>query len=412
MCCGFVLAACAHDSGASPLPLEASNLELSGGYKTIYSFGQHGKFDDGQEPIADLILSGSELYGTTQSGGTTNAYCYAGCGTVFAVSGSGTERVIYRFKGGSDGAQPAGGLIAVNGSLYGTTSAGGANSACSGGCGTVFSMTTDGKSEHVLYRFEGGTDGADPVASLVSSNGSFYGSTQYGGTSTRLCSEGCGTVFKVSASGAESVIYRFNGGKDGAQPVARLIALDGTLYGTTEYGGTNTAFCATGCGTLFALSTAGAKKIIHSFKYTPGSNDGAYPAAGPTAMGRELYGTTFGGGDASNGTVFKANPASGAESVVHSFSCCASNDDGAYPLARLIRANGALYGTTHDGGTHDKGTLFKITTAGVESVLHSFTGKPDGAEPQASLLLMGGALYGTTAAGGLTSEGTVFELTP
>ncbi len=406
-----MIAACSRDN-PRPLPFEASNLVVAGGYKTIYSFGQQGKFDDGRGPAANLVAVGSNLYGTTQSGGTTNARCYAGCGTVFQVSESGEERVMYRFRGGRDGAAPTGGLIEMNGALLGTTSAGGTTSACSSGCGTVFTMSTDGKSERVLYRFNGGTDGAGPAAGLVSVNRTIYGTTQYGGKTTRLCSAGCGTIFKISSSGVESVIYRFQGGKDGAQPVSTLIALDGSFYGTTQYGGTNTAFCTTGCGTLFELRANRAKEIIHSFKYSPASSDGAYPAAGPTALGTQLYGTTLGGGKASNGTVFKASLSTGAEKVLHSFSCCAKNADGAYPVARLIRVNGNLYGTTDEGGTHDKGTAFKITAAGVETVLHDFTGKPDGAQPKASLFFMDGSLYGTTAAGGSTSEGSVFDLTP
>ena len=411
MCC-IAIAACSRDNGVRPLPFEAANLVPAGGYKTIYSFGQHAKFDDGRGPTANLIAVGGKLYGTTQAGGTTNAYCYTGCGTVFQMSSSGAERVIYRFGGGQDGAFPTGGLVEMNGALFGTTSGGGTTSGCSSGCGTVFTMSTDGKSERVLYRFGGGNDGAGPAAGLVSANGTLYGTTQYGGGATRLCSAGCGTVFALSTSGEESVVYRFQGEKDGAQPVSTLVALDGSFYGTTQYGGTNTAFCTPGCGTLFKLSTNGAKEIIYSFTYSPASSDGAYPADGPTAFGAQLYGTTLGGGKASNGTVFKVSLSTGVEKVLHNFSCCATNTDGAYPVARLIRSNGELYGTTDDGGTHDKGTVFEITTAGVETVLHDFTGKPDGAQPKASLFFMGGSLYGTTAAGGLTSEGSVFELTP
>ncbi len=335
-----------------------------------------------------------------------------GCGTVYSVTVSGKERVIYRFTGGSDGAQPAGGLVNIGGALFGTTSAGGTGGACSDGCGTVFKVSIDGKSERVLYSFKGVPDGADPVAGLVAFSGSLYGTTHYGGKTAALCSAGCGTVFKLGTSGAERVIYRFKGLKDGVEPVARLIALDGALYGTAEYGGAMTAFCAKGCGTLFRISTTGIKKIIHRFKYAPALPDGAYPAAAPTVMGSELYGTTVGGGKMGNGTIFKANPISGAESVLHTFSCCATSSDGAYPTARLIRVGGTLYGTTREGGTSNGGTVFRVIASGKESVLHNFTRKPDGAGPQASLTLVGGRLYGTTAAGGSASEGTVFEVKP
>ncbi|MGB8910401.1 MAG: choice-of-anchor tandem repeat GloVer-containing protein, partial [Candidatus Cybelea sp.] len=211
---------------------------------------------------------------------------------------------------------------------------------------------------------------------------------------------------------SESVVYRFKGGEDGALPVSRLIALDGTLYGTTEFGGESTPFCAKGCGTLFRVSTLGSEKIVHSFKYGPDSNDGAFPMAGPTAMGGELYGTTFGGGNMGDGTVFKANASSGAETVLHNFSCCHTERDGTFPVARLTRVGGLLYGTTRNGGTSGAGTIFKIASSGSENVLHSFAGRPDGAQPHGSLFLMNGTLYGTTASGGSTSEGTIFAQTP
>lgn len=364
------------------------------------------------QPVSSLIAIAGTFYGTTQYGGTTNSACSIGCGTIFTVSAAGVEHVLYRFTGGADGAFPTGELIASGGAVFGTTSAGGAGGNCSGGCGTVFTLHTDGGSERVLYSFVGGNDGADPLAGLTEFNGKFYGTTQFGGARARLCSARCGTVFTVSPTGKERVVYRFNGGKDGARPVARLIAVNGIFYGTTQYGGAQTSLCATGCGTLFRLSATGAKKILHSFKYTPASNDGAYPAAGPTAVNGELYGTTVGGGKVGDGTVFRVNSSTGAESVLHSFNCCVSSSDGAYPFSHLTRVNGIFYGTTSNGGTSGKGTVFAITASGSESVLHNFAGKPDGAQPVAGLLLGGDALYGTTTAGGTTSEGTVFELTP
>jgi uncharacterized repeat protein (TIGR03803 family) len=405
--CTVALAACARVAGPSSLPSEAANVGAAqGGYKVLYSFGQRGKFDDGRGPAANLIAVRGTLYGTTQYGGTTNAKCDLGCGTVFALTATGKERVIYRFSGGSDGAQPAGGLVEVDGTLFGTTSAGGM------GRGTIFKVSADGKSERTLYRFKGAPDGADPVASLVSVNGSLFGTTEYGGKITALCSAGCGTIFKVSRSGAESVIYRFQGVTDGVEPVARLTPLGGQLYGTTQYGGAKSAFCAKGCGTLFRLGRRGVKTIIHRFKYSLARADGAYPAAAPTVIGVELYGTTLGGGHLGEGTVFEANPKSGAEKVLHSFGCCTTSTDGEYPTARLVRDASALYGTTREGGRDDGGTVFSVTSSGGERVLHDFTGKPDGAQPQAGMNFVAGELYGTTAAGGSASGGTVFEIKP
>jgi len=381
-----------------------------GPYKSLYSFGERGRAGDGRTPLAGLIAAGGEFYGTTEAGGTTNAYCSLGCGTVFKLSRSGTEEVIYRFGGAYGGAAPAGTLVERNGVLYGTTSAGGTGSNCLFGCGTVFKLTADGKSESVIYRFKGGSDGAVPVAGLVVAGAAFYGTTEYGGKTTALCPSGCGTVFKLDASGKEQIVHAFAGGRDGLFPVAGLLALNGALYGTTQYGGRTTALCATGCGTLFALSANGAKKTLHNFDFSTGSGDGAYPAAGPTAVNGKLYGTTMGGGKGADGTVYRADISNGSERVIHSFICCATRSDGTFPLARLTNTGGELYGTTRAGGTGNAGTVFIITPSGAESILYDFAGKPDGAHPQARVLPLGGSLYGTTADGGSIGEGSVFSL--
>jgi uncharacterized repeat protein (TIGR03803 family) len=374
----------------------------------IYDFGEPGKSDDGARPRSALRAVHGRLYGTTQFGGTTNARCPLGCGTVFSVDASGKERVIYRFKGGNDGAAPLAGVI-VDGVLYGTTSAGGGAGACQGGCGTVFKVNTSGTSEAVLHAFAGGTDGAVPAAPLVRLGGILYGTTQSGGRITHLCPSGCGTVFSIHLQGSERVIYRFGGGKDGANPIASLHAYRGQLYGTTQYGGATTSFCATGCGTVFKISTAGVRKTLHAFTYASSSKDGAFPAAGIVVLGGKLYGTTFGGGRYGEGTVFEVNPSSGSERVVHAFG---NNTDGQFPQAGLTVVNAILFGTTLDGGISGKGTVFEVRPSGAETVLHDFGGKPDGAMPSAAVTSFGSKLYGTTGDAGARSEGTVFAMAP
>lgn len=395
------------------VPLSPAVAAIGGdGYKSLYSFAQNGKAGDGNRPVADLIAIGGEFYGTTQYGGTTNAQCALGCGIVFAVSAAGKERILYRFKGGNDGAAPLGSVIALGGFLYGTTSMGGNEGACSGGCGTVFKLSVDGTSEQILHRFAGGSDGARPAAGLARLGGAFFGTTQMGGKATPLCSTGCGTVFKVSSNGAEKVVYRFEGGSDGAYPVSHLLSLNSKLYGTTQYGGKITAFCAIGCGTLFRVGADGSKKTLHLFSYGPASGDGAYPAAAPATVGGELYGTTVNGGSMSDGTVYQVSLTTGAEKVLHAFSCCQSSSDGSFPVSHLVTLGGALYGTTRNGGTSAKGIIFSITPQGAESVRYDFAGVPAGANPQAGLTVSEGTLYGTTSAGGSASEGTVFSFTP
>jgi uncharacterized repeat protein (TIGR03803 family) len=361
--------------------------------------------------MSDLRVTGGGLYGTTLYGGITNTGCAIGCGTIFRVDAFGHEHVLYRFKGGSDGAAPLAGVI-IDGALYGTTSAGGGAAGCGGGCGTLFKAGASGTPETVLHAFSGGTDGADPVASVMRFGGILYGTTQYGGQNTRVCRSGCGTIFSMRPNGVEHVIYRFKGGKDGANPIAALYTYGGRLYGTTQYGGVSTPYCTTGCGTVFEISAAGTKKTLHAFHYSPASEDGAFPASGLVALRNKLYGTTLGGGKFAEGTVFEMDPSSGSERVVHSFTCCGTVTDGSYPVAGLLAVNGILFGTTRDGGTSNSGTIFEVRASGGETVLHDFGGKPDGATPSAGLVSLGSKLYGTAADGGSRSEGAVFALTP
>jgi uncharacterized repeat protein (TIGR03803 family) len=276
----------------------------------------------------------------------------------------------------------------------------------------VFKVSTSGESESVLHAFAGGTDGAAPVAQLLRTGGILYGTTQYGGRRTRLCPSGCGTVFSVRSDGVERVLYRFKGGKDGANPVARLYAYGGRLYGTAQYGGQTTPFCATGCGTVFEISTRGVEKTLYAFRYAPSSKDGAFPAAGLVELRGKLYGTTIGGGRHADGTVFAVDASSGDERVVHAFSCCKTNTDGQFPVADLIVVNDILFGTTRNGGVSGAGTVFEVRLSGAETVLHDFGGKPDGAMPSAGLEALGKKLYGTAAAAGSRSEGAVFALIP
>jgi uncharacterized repeat protein (TIGR03803 family) len=206
-------------------------------------------------PLGDLINVGGTLYGTTQFGGGTGCSGGVGCGTVFKVTPRGAETVLYSFKGGSDGANPEGGLINVLGVLYGTTYGGGATRAgcAAGGCGTVFRVTLSGV-EHILHSFTGGSDGANPIPRLVIVGGTLYGTTTLGGGATG-CEDGCGTVFQAMPLGAERVLYSFQGGSDGANPSAGLVNVGGILYGTTQQGGgMGCGGPGNGCGTVFKVT--------------------------------------------------------------------------------------------------------------------------------------------------------------
>ena len=201
----------------------------------------------------------------------------------------------------------------------------------------------------------------------------------------------------------ESVLYSFGTGIDGQNPYAGLIQdASGNLYGTTLYGGTNNL------GTVFKVTPAGVETVLYSFGT---GTDGHLPLAGliQDASGN-LYGTTYTGGTNNLGTVFKVTPA-GVETVLYSFG---TGTDGQYPRAGLIQdASGNLYGTTFEGGTNGLGTVFKVTPVGVETVLYSFGAGIDGQYPYARLIQdASGNLYGTTFQGGTNGLGTVFKISP
>ncbi|MGH6848236.1 MAG: choice-of-anchor tandem repeat GloVer-containing protein [Methylocella sp.] len=398
LCAVLVLAAAG--GGASAAPAET----------VLHSFT--GGISDGGTPRAGLIAdSKGNLYGTTVFGGGS------GNGAVFKLSPSGTETVLHSFTGGSDGLFPIGGLIADgNGNLFGTTIEGGAS-----GAGVVFKLSPGG-TETVLHAFAGGSDGANPVAGLIAdSSGNLYGTALNGGASGCNGGSRCGVVFKLSPSGTETVLYSFTGGSDGANPRAGLIAdSSGNFYGTTEGSG------AFKFGTVFKLSPSGTETVLYSFK---GGSDGRFPEAGLIAdSSGNLYGTTVEGGGSEGcvfgcGVVFKLSPG-GTYTVLYAFT---GGSDGQFPSAGLIAdSNGNLYGTAERGGASGCdafgcGVVFKLSPGGTETVLHSFTGDftgSGGAIPRAGLIAdSSGNLYGTTELGGASSGcdslgcGVVFKLT-
>ena len=384
LCLG-ALVGCSQHAASSPLPAEPQSVARQPDvtFKSLYSFKP---LPDGSSPFGDLRLSNGTFYSNALNGGAN------GIGAVYKVSTTGKESVLYSFAGPpADGKNPIAGLAVKNGEFYGTTGYGGTDD-----FGTVFKVSASG-AEHVLYSFTGPPDGEIPQSRLVTVNGAFYSTTEYGGGS------GIGSVFKVSTSGAESVIYSFNANQtplDGRYPVGDLIVVNGTLYGTTTNGGSSNL------GTVFKVSPSGVEHVLYSFKGPP---DGSTPYAGLIDVSGTLYGTTQYGGAGSSGTVFKVTT-SGVEHVIYSFK---GTPDGATPYARLIALNGILYGTTYAGGASGNGTIFKVTTTGAEHVLYNFTGVPyGGSHPVSGMTLATGMLYGTTSEGGKNLVGTVFKLTP
>jgi uncharacterized repeat protein (TIGR03803 family) len=313
------------------------SITTSGKESVLHSFKGSG---DGENPFAGLLNVKDTLYGTTDSGGAD------GYGTVFSVTTSGKETVLYSFKGCDDGEHPDAGLVYVKGTLYGTTDDGGnAN-----GDGTVFSVTTSGK-EIVLHRFAGGSeDGEVPSADLINVNGTLYGTTYAGGMYCEGSSgSGCGTVFSVTTSGNETVLHNFGGSGDGSYSEAGLINVDGTLFGTTSEGGANRA------GTAFSITTSGTETVCYSFGTSKG--DGEVPVAGVINVNGTLYGTTLVGGAKNKGTAFLTTT-SGAETVLHSFG---GSGDGVSPKAGFTNTTSRLFSATSEGGKNRDGTVFVLS---------------------------------------------------
>lgn len=255
---------------------------------------------DGANPDGFLVRDkAGNLYGTTTAGGTS------GAGTVFKVTTAGTESVLYSFTGKNDGSAPEAGLaIDAAGNLYGSSSAGGAH-----GNGTVFKLTaakTGGKwLESTLYAFAGGTDGAIPVAGVtVAANGSVYGTTSAGGA------YGYGTVFELSRSGTawtETLLHSFANEDDGSIPYAGLISdKSGNLYGAATQGGSN------GGGTVFELSPVSGSWTFNVLFSVPGWGVSGSFRDLMLAPSGTIYGTTHCDGNNNAGTVWELVPASGS----------------------------------------------------------------------------------------------------
>lgn len=366
-------------------------------FTSLHSFD--GK--DGAGPAAPLVQADDgSLYGTTLSRG---AY---GHGTVFKINTTGTLATPHNFcpqTGCPDGAEPEGLVLAANGDLYGTTYFGGA-----GHAGTIFRIAPAGELTP-LYSFCSQTGCARyPEAGLVQgTDGDFYGVTEDGGA------DGPGVVFKITQNGSLTTLHSFcsqSGCADGEIPYAGLIqAADGNLYGTTTGGGAN------GQGTVFRITPSGQLTTLYNFCAQVGCADGADPVAALVqSRDGSFYGTTYYGGTAGLGTVFRITPA-GTLTTLHSFCSESGCADGQGSWAQLIQAtDGNFYGTTYAGGIHGGGTIFSMTPDGTLTTLYSFCAQSacaDGKTLYAGLVQdTDGTFYGTTYAGGARGFGTVFSL--
>jgi hypothetical protein len=369
------------------------------------------------------------------------------------------EKVLYSFQGGNDGATPAGGVVFDSaGNLYGVTTDGG-TSCPSPGCGTVFQLAPPAKkggtwTETLLHVFDG-NDGSRPAGSvIIDAKGNLYGTTPYGGSGTCLLlggNVGCGLIYELSPPAKKdgqwtySILYSFQGGKDGQYPVQNL-TLDtaGNLYGATIYGGGFQGTCNAPfylyCGTVFELRPPTKKsgqwkeKVLYRFKGVESgqqSGDGANPNGGLVLDSKgAIYGTTYFGGNNQKGIceggvggtgcgmVYKLTPpvskgGTWTKTVLHLFNA----QDGANSAAGVVfDGTGNLYGTTF-AGSNGSGLAFELKKPSgsvhswTETVLHAFSDGDDGANPAAGLIFdVRGDLYGTAYRGlGGSQYGDVFD---
>jgi uncharacterized repeat protein (TIGR03803 family) len=381
---------------ALTITIAPTNLAHAQTYSVLYSFD--GVPGDGIGPSGTLVQDeAGNLYGTTQVGGT-NAV-----GTIFELTPAGVESVLYNFNLRPDAMLSGRGLFRdAAGNLFGVSDQGGAYGPKNGD-GTVFKLDSTGN-ETVIHSFGKGKDGEFPNSELITdAKGNLYGVAGSGGT------YGYGTVFKITPAGKEVKLHNFTG-LDGSTPVPGLV-LDahGNLFGATIDGG------AYGEGVVFKLARNGSYTIIYNFCALQNCVDGREPDSGVVLdPSGNLFGTTVQGGLNGQGTVYEITK-SGEQIVLHNFGDMGSQD-GRWPFAGLVRDSaGNLYGTTYIGGTYETGTIYKVDTAGNETVLHSFCAQPhctDGATPFASLLRdQAGNLYGI-ASQGAYQAGLVFKLTP
>jgi uncharacterized repeat protein (TIGR03803 family) len=372
---------------------------------------------DGGGPDSGVTIDAAgNLYGTTVGGGNTTTCGFFGCGIVYKLTHKNAGWILnplYAFNSIPDGYVPyAPVVISSNGAIYGTTFYGGQP-----GGGTVYELTppqTAPKSaltpwlKTQVYTFRGAPDGAYPgYGQLVFDQaGNLYGTSSIGGN------RGAGAVFKLTPSGGgwtESILYNFQGGTaDGVEPLSG-VAFDraGNLYGTTVHGGPSND------GVVYQLSPSGSGWVEHVLHFFQGS-DGLNPQGGvATDPSGNVYGTTETGGSSGGGTVYELSPSGNG----WNFQTLYSFPEPGAPMACVtLDAAGNLYGTTYLGGSEGFGNIFKLThdnSGWHYSEVYDFTTSSPAGGPVGGVSIdANGNLFGTTQNGGTYGRGTVWEVTP
>jgi len=387
----------------SGLILFAANASLkadSCAYTSLHIFsvlsGAAKTNSDGADSVSGLTLSSNVLYGMARSGGTSNY------GTIFKLNADGSGfTTLYNFTNGTDGGNPGGGsipLVVSGNALYGVTGFGGTNVPRKG---AVFRINADGTAFTNLYTFHG-SDGQNPSAGLTLSGNTLYGTTFGGGGTGKH-----GTVFTINTDGSGfATLFAFSG-TNGSDPVAPMILSGNTLFGTTRSGGTNVA------GSIFRIDTD-SNNFTNLYSFT-GGLDGYLPESALAISSNILFGTTTSGGISNYGTIFRINTDGSGFGVLHQFTSTYDAGEpfcGPVLVSNVLYGEalagnssssnwGTIYKVNPDGNDFTN--------------VYNFTGGSDGAGPGGTLMFGGNTFYGTTAAGGIgfgtNGNGTVFALT-
>jgi uncharacterized repeat protein (TIGR03803 family) len=403
---------------AAPPPLTNSFVGPDGIALHRFSPLNDGVNADGANATAGLALVNGVLCATTLNGGAQ------GAGTIFYLTPNGSNFVAFHaFTNAPDAGHPAGELSGSGNGFFGTSFGGG-----SSGSGAVFVGQTNG-GVSVIRSFSSvsadnatNSGGASPSASLTLGGGTLYGTTTAGGAGAN------GTIFALTTNGATfAVLHNFSRlnsqtgtNPDGALPWGGLILSGNKLYGTASAGG------AGGNGVVFSIGTNGVNfTTLHSFApldtSTATNGDGAIPYGGLVLLSNTLYGTTFAGGPGGCGTIFSLSTNGGGITVLHHFTATdfvtRTNAAGAAPSAGLLLSSNILFGTASAGGGGAAGAVFSLNLANAQyATLHSFAPLDNsgtnayGAFPVAPVLRLGNSLYGTTFSGGPGAAGTVFRI--
>ncbi len=354
-------------------------------YTVLHSFA--GRPNDGRGSVAKVTLdSAGNIYGTTEEGGSYGGG--NGFGTIFKVATDGTESLLHSFGAGGDGRTPKGAMVLEpNGDMIGTTLEGGST-----GNGIIWKLAADG-TYTVVHSFHLAEARFATGNLIQDKKGNFYGTSSGGGAA------GYGTVLKFNAKGEVTVLHTFDG-SDGDGPEQGVVSdKAGNLYGVTALGGVYD------WGTLYKIAKDGTFSALYNFT---GNSDGGFLYSG-LAIDKDgsLYGSTKYGGTTGAGTVFKLAP-DGALTTLYNFT---GGTDGANPVGDMLLVGDKLYSTTLYGGDPDCGcgVIYEIVK-GKEKVLKAFTAT-SGSEYSAGLVRLNGVLYGTTENGATGNNGVVFSLT-